>query len=283
LVQVEKVRLRANGVLILTGPSSCGKGEVASALCRVLSIDPAAHLSMGDILRSTIARAKSDVSFARSIEQQYNISANANVFDCIDSNEELTRKVHSHAEGLRRYFGREEMATVSQLEWLEYCTMNGLLVPNRWTQDLIAAHIEHTRLLRNSAFIMDGYPRTVAAARHLVDFLRRMHIPILKVLHLSISKQEMLARARLRGRQDDDEQALLRRYNFYVESVQPSVDFLKLELGADCIALVDAHQPEYDLVDGERRLALEPSINNVVTSALRSIGVPRVVIGDLLG
>jgi adenylate kinase family enzyme len=170
----------------------------------------------------------------------------------------------------------------SQLEWLEYCTMNGLLVPNRWTQDLIAAHIEHTPALRNSAFILDGYPRTVAAAKHLLELLRRVDIPVSMVLHLSISKQEMISRARLRGRQDDDEQALLSRYNFYVESVQPSVDFLKLELGPERVALIDAHQPVYEGSGAQRRLKLEDSISNVVTSVLLSIGVPAMVIRDLL-
>ena len=60
LVRVERFALRGPGVVILTGPSSCGKGEVAAALCDLVSIDPARHLSMGEILRSTIERAKDD-------------------------------------------------------------------------------------------------------------------------------------------------------------------------------------------------------------------------------
>jgi len=283
LVRIESVRLRGHGALILTGPSSCGKGEVASALCRVLSIDKQAHLSMGEILRTTIFRAKSDVAFAKTVENQYRISVKSNVYECEDTTDELTRKVRSHAEGLRKYFNRADVETfVSQLEWLEYCTMSGLLVPNRWTQDLIAAHIEHTPSLRTSPFILDGYPRTVAAAKHLIELLRRLDIPISKVLHLSISKQEMISRALLRGRPDDDGQALLSRYNFYVESVQPSVDFLKLALGSERVALIDAHQPVYEEGSGEKRLKLDASISNVVTSALLSLGVPSVVIRDLL-
>ena len=46
-IKVERVSLRGPGVLILTGPSSCGKGEVASALSKVMSIPPESHLSMG--------------------------------------------------------------------------------------------------------------------------------------------------------------------------------------------------------------------------------------------
>jgi adenylate kinase family enzyme len=160
--------------------------------------------------------------------------------------------------------------------------MNGLLVPNRWTQDFIAAHIEHAQSQRLETFILDGYPRTVAAAKHLLSFLRRLDIPILKVLHLSISRQEMIARAQGRGRADDDEASLLSRFQFYIENVQPSVDFMKMELGSEAIALIDAHQPVYLDSGDERTLDLRASIANVVTTALRSLGVPRVVLRDLI-
>jgi adenylate kinase family enzyme len=283
LVRVEKVRMRSPGAIILTGPSSCGKGEVASALCRIMSIRPEAHLSMGEILRSTFTRAANDPEYAMLLKQRYDISADNNIFDCIDSSPDLTRKVLSYEQQLRAYLKRDNVATrTSQLEWLEFCTMNGLLVPNRWTQDFIAAHIEHAHSQRLETFILDGYPRTVAAARHLLAFLRRLDIPVLKVLHMSISRQEMIARAQVRGRADDDEASLLSRFQFYIENVQPSVDFMKVELGADAIALIDAHQPVYHVRGDERVLDLRSSIANVVTSALRSLGVPRVVLKDLV-
>ena len=68
------------------------------------------------------------------------------------------------------------------------------------------------------------------SSKHLIAFLRRFNIPVIKVLHLSISKQEMLSRATKRGRADDDEASLLSRYQFYIENVHPSVDYLKLSL-----------------------------------------------------
>lgn len=282
-VRVERVSLRAKGVLILTGPSSCGKGEVAKALSRAMSIPAAAHLSMGEILRSTFQRAKAEPSYAQLLASSYQISERANIFSCVDTTEELTRKVHSYLPEMQAYFGRSDMETfTSQLDWLEFCTMNGLLVPNRWTQDFISAHIEHSPDLRSSGFILDGYPRTVTAAKHLLEFLRRFEIPVIKVLHLSISKQEMLSRARQRARADDDDASLLSRYQFYVENVQPSVDYLKMELGAEAIALIDAHQPVYRDEGGRKVLELGESIGNVVYSALRSLGVPRVIAHDLL-
>lgn len=284
LVRVQQVCIRRPGAIILTGPSSCGKGEVASALCRLMSIRPEAHLSMGEILRTTIERSKSDRTYANLLESNYQISAKNNIYDCLDSTPELSRKVQSYAEGLKKYFKRDDVMTqVSQLEWLEYCTMNGLLVPNRWTQNFIAAHIEHAQSRKLEAFILDGYPRTVAAAKHLLEFLDRLQIPVLKVLHLSISKQEMIARARVRGRADDDESSLISRFHFYIENVQPSVDYMKTVLGSDSIALIDAHQPVFQIEnEGTQKLDLPNSIANVVASALRSLGVPRVVLRDLI-
>jgi adenylate kinase family enzyme len=175
---------------------------------------------------------------------------------------------------------------VSQLDWLEFCTASGLLIPNRWTQDLISAEIERTisggSENFDNPFILDGYPRTVAAAQHLLAFLRSMNIPILKVLHLSISKAEMSARAGKRGRSDDHAEALKSRFDFYVDNVQPSVDYLKTELGGAAVALIDAHQPAYVDKDGERVFHLRRSIENVVGTTLRALGVPRVIVRDLL-
>ncbi|MCA2960627.1 MAG: hypothetical protein IOD12_10260, partial [Silvanigrellales bacterium] len=81
LVRVDKVSMRTHGCLILTGPSSCGKGEVASALCRVMSIPPSDHLSMGEILRSSFTSAKTDPSYAALLADTYRISKDANIFD----------------------------------------------------------------------------------------------------------------------------------------------------------------------------------------------------------
>lgn len=282
-IRVDKISMRHPGVVILTGPSSCGKGEVAAALCRVMSIAPTDHLSMGDILRTAFQNAKNDPTYATLLENTYQISAGSNIFSCIDTSDDLTRKVRNYLPQLESYFNRNDMGQfTSQLEWLEFCTMNGLLVPNRWTQNFIAAHIEHAPGLKDRPFILDGYPRTVAAAKHLLEFLTRMQIPVIKVLHLSISRQEMIQRAKHRGRADDDEASLLSRFQFYIENVQPSVDYLKLELGSNAISLIDAHQPVYVEKNGKKVLALKESIANVVSAALSGLGVPRVIMKDIL-
>lgn len=296
LVRVERIALRGPGVVILTGPSSCGKGELASALCDLVSIDPKRHLSMGEILRSTAEGSKNDPRFAKLLEEKYDLSRKTSVFDCVDTTDELTEKVKRYLPDFEKHFGRppgrfisDEVSgstDVSQLDWLEFCTARGLLIPNRWTQDLISAEIDRALTADADAvdgpFILDGYPRTVAAAQHLLAFLDGVGIPVLKVLHLSISRAEMSARAGKRGRADDNEEALRARFDFYVDNVQPSIDYLKTELGGDRIALIDAHQPSFTGDAGNRVFDLHRSIDNVVSSALRALGVPGVIVNDLL-
>jgi adenylate kinase family enzyme len=283
---IRDIEITGSGVIILTGPSSCGKGEIAKALCELLSIERDRWLSMGDILRRTYERARQP-DFVQLLQERYSISDQVPILGCIDSTPDLARKVEDQAVALAADLARKRGApadwrTTSQLDWLEYCTTHGLLVPNRWTQALIAADIQQLPELDRKIFLLDGYPRTRVAAERLLEDLAALDLPVLKVLHLSISKQEMLHRAGLRARIDDDTASLIKRFDFYVESVQPSVDYLKEQLGSDRIALIDAHQPHYTMQDGASRLDLGRSIENVVRSALRGLGLPRFVINRML-
>ena len=82
----------------------------------------------------------------------------------------------------------------------------------------------------------------------------------------------MKARAAARGRADDTDEALDRRYDFYVDHVQPCIDYLKTRLGRDRVALIDAHQPVFDQTGA---LDLNRSIRVVLISVLEALGLPR--------
>lgn len=269
-ITVEKVDVEGNGVIILTGPSSCGKGEVANLLCRFLSIPKDRHLSMGEILRKTVAEAKKDSSFRNILALKYNISDKIPIFDTRKNPEFIVGKAEGYKQELFSFID-PAAKIISQLDWLDFCVNKGLLIPDEWTEKIIDASIRNSNKLHKGIFILDGYPRTINAAISLLQTLQSVNIPIIKIIHLSITKEEMKKRALNRNRNDDTEECLERRYQFYIDKVQPCIDYLKQNLGASYVSLIDAHQPAYNQ-DGTLNIAA--SIGNVTLSVLQALGLP---------
>jgi len=267
---VQNVLVEGRGAIILTGPSSCGKGEITKELRKFLSIPQERHLSMGDILRRTIENARADSGFRRILGDDYNIHDKISIFDRMKNDSDLIHKVEKHREELEALYPEKKI--ISQLDWLEFCVSHGLLIPDEWTVNIIDATFESSETLRNKIFILDGYPRTIEAAKALINTFIKFDIPVVKVIHLSITKEEMIKRALGRNRMDDDKASLERRYQFYVESVQPSIDYLKDRLGSSKVTLIDAHQPVYD---ENNHLIIEDSIKQVVIDVLNSLGLPE--------
>ncbi len=268
---VVSVRAKGRGIIILSGPSSCGKGEVAKALRRTLHLPPSHHISMGEALRETINRAREDDAFRANLGEAYGIWPDRCIYDHPD--QPVAAKARTYPE-LKKLYG----ATPTELDWLEYCVTSGLLVPDAWSEHIIEGVIAGRAERHEAVLILDGYPRTEVAAQHVLDMTRRLGIPIIKVVHLSVSKTEMHRRALGRKRVDDTPEMLERRYNFYVDHVQPSVEHLKAELGSRKIALIDAHQPEYR---GDGKLDVDASVRNVANTVLMALGISRHILENL--
>lgn len=267
---VEKVKVEGNGVILLTGPSSCGKGEIAKSLCKFLSIPEDKHLSMGDILRKTIKKAKEDSDFLNQLSSKYLISDKVSIFDENMNKSEIVQKAKVYIEEVQKYFGLNS-SRISQLNWLEFCIMKGLLVPDEWTVKILDALLVNSPEFLEGIFILDGYPRTIVAADYMLKTLYNLHIPVIKVIHLSITKEQMKIRAHGRNRADDTEESLERRYQFYIDKVQPCIDYLKRYLG-NSVVLIDAHQPVYNQ---NGQIDIQASINEVTISVMQVLGLPR--------
>ncbi|EQB87681.1 adenylate kinase family enzyme [Clostridium punense] len=267
---IDKVRVQGDGAILLIGPSGCGKGEIAKSLCNFLSIPQERHLSMGDILRRTITKANKNEEFKCTLGERYKISSNVSIFDKGKNTPEVIKKAESYFNDIVLFLGLHSN-TISQFHWLEFCVGNGLLIPDHWAASIISSLFESTPELCKGLFILDGYPRTEVAAEKLLNTFQNLNISIIKVLHLFITKEQMKARAYNRRRIDDTEDSLERRYEFYVDKVQPCADYLKRHLGRTMVSLVDAHQPVYN-EDGS--LKVEESIEKVVNNVLEELGIP---------
>ena len=261
------VKATGRGLILIAGPSSCGKGAISKALLTALQIPSSNYVSMGDALRGVIQLA-ADPAFRVSMGDRFGIWSDRAVLTDPRVAEATRRKAVSYVEDLRERFGESP----SEVDWLEYCVTTGLIAPDAWSERVVEETIGSAASGENGVVLLDGYPRTEAAAGHVLQLAERFSLPIIKVIHLSVSKREMHRRALGRRRADDTPEGLERRYQFYVEQVQPAVELLKSELGSHAVALVDAHQPAYR-EDGE--LDLAESVDNVSRNVLISMGLSR--------
>lgn len=269
-IVVEKVRVEGRGCILLTGPSSCGKGEIAKSLRGFLSLPPERHVSMGAVLRETIQKAEADDGFRKRLAAEHGIHSDVSVLDNDANPSEIVEKASRYADEMSAYFGNEGQP--SQFDWLCFCVNRGLLIPDDWAERIIRTHLEGIDGVRDRIFLLDGHPRTSSGAERLLKDFDEMGIGIIKVLHLSITKDQMMVRAAGRGREDDTKEALESRYDFYVEKVQPSVDYLKERLGPGRVSLIDAHQPVFDT---DRKLDVARSIRAVTVSVMEALGLPN--------
>jgi adenylate kinase len=211
------------GVLLLLGASGSGKGTIAKKLLErgVIQV----HVSMGDLLRGLLSRVAQDQSVRAQIESQLEP----------DTTHEFP----------------------NQIAHLEHCVKNGLLIPNAWTQTVIEHEISTRQDLRDHAWAMDGYPRRIEAAKHLLETLKRQGIPTLGVIHLCISKQNMIERLLARGRTDDTVEAIENRYAFFQAEVLPTLEFLKRS--GISVFEIDTNRP-----DLEPDVAADQTFENVM-------------------
>lgn len=102
----------------------------------------------------------------------------------------------------------------------------GELQPNFLTISIFV-NVLITSLTYEKHFIADGYPRTLFQAEsfdEMMDFYKRNNV---KVIYIEVSKEEATKRNMLRGRGDDTEKGLAKRFDEYVEKVVPAMDYLK--------------------------------------------------------
>jgi len=102
----------------------------------------------------------------------------------------------------------------------------GELVPDKL---IIQIFQEHLASLNRQDFILDGYPRTLAQASDLDEFLKDN--PITAVLNLQLPEEEAIQRILLRGqssgRSDDNAEVVRNRFGVYRAQTLPLLEYYR--------------------------------------------------------
>ncbi|MDJ1504177.1 adenylate kinase [Xanthocytophaga agilis] len=122
--------------------------------------------------------------------------------------------VHISTGDLFRMHIKEETALGKQVKQI---LADGLLVPDQVTIDMLEEEVQKNPQAKG--FIFDGFPRTVAQAQALDDFLAGKGESINLVVKLDVTeeeiKQRIAERQKISGRVDDEAEKLLKRIDEY--------------------------------------------------------------------
>jgi len=105
---------------------------------------------------------------------------------------------------------------------------NGQLVPDDLTIKMLQDEVEKN--LKVNGFLFDGFPRTIAQAKALDDFLYSKNWSVTATIALEsddeILIQRLLKRGQTSGRVDDqDENKIRNRYQEYNQKTKPLIDY----------------------------------------------------------
>jgi adenylate kinase len=78
-------------------------------------------------------------------------------------------------------------------------------------------------------FVLDGFPRTVVQADWLLDQVKNHRFQLKAILHMSADEGVVRERLKLRGRQDDSEEAINKRFEEYRAVTLPILEHFKRE------------------------------------------------------
>jgi len=91
-------------------------------------------------------------------------------------------------------------------------------------------------------FILDGFPRTVVQADWLLENVDKGRFPLTAVIQLNASKDVVRERLKKRGRLDDTEEAITKRFDEYERVTIPIINHFK-QLGVHVYDIDGANDP----------------------------------------
>jgi len=107
---------------------------------------------------------------------------------------------------------------------------NGQLVPDFLT-NTIFTNVLISQLTPEKNLIADGYPRTLVQSESFEKKMQFFKREIVKIIYIEVGKKEAMKRNLLRGRPDDTEIGLAKRFDEYVNNVIPAMNYFKDKVG----------------------------------------------------
>jgi adenylate kinase len=128
--------------------------------------------------------------------------------------------------------------------------VQGIMASGALVDDALMADVVRDRLAKPDAgrgFLLDGYPRTLPQAETLAGILEDAGQGLEAVLLVDVPEDELVRRALLRGRADDQESVIRERLRVYREKTAPLIGYYR-ERGL--LREIDGNRPVEDVTAG---------------------------------
>jgi adenylate kinase len=131
----------------------------------------------------------------------------------------------------------------------------GNLQPDFLTTSLFV-NILVAGMKEGTSFIADGYPRTTSQAEAFENAMKFYGRETVNVIYIKVGREEAVKRMKLRGRADDSDEGIEKRFDEYVNNVVPSMNYFK-------------DKPGYSMhiINGEQ------SVEGVHDEIIKSLGI----------
>ena len=106
----------------------------------------------------------------------------------------------------------------------------GFLQPNFLTISLFTSSLISS-MKENTILMADGFPRTIAQSEAFESIMKFYNRDNVHIVYIELDKEEATKRMLLRGRSDDNEEGIAKRFDEYIENVVPSMNYFKDKLG----------------------------------------------------
>jgi adenylate kinase family enzyme len=112
----------------------------------------------------------------------------------------------------------------------------GELMPDFLTTALFM-NILVSSLEEEKHLIADGYPRTVEQSKSFEEMMHFFKRDNIKIIYIELSEEEAMKRNLARGREDDTEEGLKKRFNEYKNNVIPAINYFLEKPGYEILKI----------------------------------------------